>query len=123
MREPERRVIVAKLKEVFETTCVKMLTLTELRHPHSKQRWNCRRTGMFLKHPTFWASPTEIIEHGEAGRSGCPVCRQLDEPTPVVDFETFKEAIEEQQALLAAIEKPKPVRQTTAVSRGGRKAS
>ena len=40
----------------------------------------------------------------------------------MVDFDTFKDAVEEQQALLAATEKPKPVRQGKAVSRG-RKAS
>ena len=82
------------LKELYEVTGVKMKMLAEMKGGNVLQRWDCRRH--VFRHPTFWDTPNSVMEHGEAGSSGCPLCRELEREESV-SFEDLASGAREQE--------------------------
>jgi len=85
------------LEETYESHGAHMHSRGEMKSdPRTLQRWQCRGKGMIGRHPMFWMTADEVIEHGRNGRNACPICRESVTPEEIT-FQQLVDGVAEQE--------------------------
>ena len=98
-REEKYRKALSDIDRLYDVHGAAMVSRGEMRSdPNTLQRWQCRGKGMIGRHPVYWGTANDVIEHGEKGELACPICREIAQmPREVITFQELVDGVAEQE--------------------------